>query len=179
MKTSASPVSRHAPKGRLRRDGGLTAIFIGLAALAAACGGPGGSSIPGYVNGTPGSPLAFSQCMRAHGVPGFPDPPANGRWNLAGIDQNSPRFIHAAGICGSSGPGTGSGPSQQAEGLAKGLAFSRCMRAHGVRNYPDPTVRNGAIVEHFSGNGMDPESPAFQAAVRACRSVLRNGGGGS
>ena len=172
MKSSASPVSGHARNSPLRRDGRLAAVLVGLVAFAAACGGPGGSAIPGYVNGTPGSPVAFAQCMRAHGVPSFPNP-SNGSWNLAGINQNSPQFRHAAGICGSSGPSTGS--SQLAQGLAAGLAFSRCMRAHGVRNYADPTARNGVISAHV-GSGVDRSSPVFQAALRACRSVLPNGG---
>jgi hypothetical protein len=174
MKSKASTASGHARSSPLWRDGGLAAVLVGLVAFAAACGGPAGSAIPGYVNGTPESPLAFAQCVRAHGVPGFPDP-SNGQWNLTGVNQNSPQFRHAVGICGSSGPGPG--PSQQPQGLAKGLAFSRCMRAHGVRNYPDPTASNGDISVHVqSGSGMDTKSPAFQAAARACRPVLPNGG---
>lgn len=49
--------------------------------------------------------LKFSECMRAHGVPHFPDPQfANdGRIGLGigpGADPNSPSFRHAQQVCG-------------------------------------------------------------------------------
>jgi hypothetical protein len=49
--------------------------------------------------------LTFSQCMRTHGVPAFPDPrfPAGGGIALGiGIrnDPNSPAFQHAQQVCG-------------------------------------------------------------------------------
>jgi hypothetical protein len=49
--------------------------------------------------------LKFAQCMRAHGVPDFPDPkfPANGGIALgtgAEIDPNSPAFQQAQQVCG-------------------------------------------------------------------------------
>ena len=175
MKSNVSPASGHARKDPLRRAGGFAAVLIALAAFTAACGGPGSAAIPGYVNGTPGTPMAFAQCMRAHGVPNFPDPPSSGDWNLAGVNQNSPQFQHAVGICGSSGPG--SAPSQQAAAMAKGLAFSRCMRAHDVRNYPDPSASGSSVsISVQAGSGLSEKSPAFQAALRACNSVLSSGG---
>lgn len=177
MKSNVSPATGHACRDLLRRSGGFAAVLIGLAAFTAACGGPGSSAIPGYVNGTPGSPMAFTQCMRAHGVPSFPDPPSSGDWNLTGVNENSPQFQHAVGICGSSGPG--SAPSQQAEGMAQGLAYSRCMRAHGLHNYPDPSASGDNLSIHVdSGSGIDDKSPAFQAAERACSKVLSNGSTG-
>ena len=49
--------------------------------------------------------LRFAQCMRAHGVPHFPDPrfPAGGGIAIAGPvgnDSNSPAFQHAQQVCG-------------------------------------------------------------------------------
>lgn len=49
--------------------------------------------------------LKFAGCMRAHGVPNFPDPkfPAHGGIALgtgAEIDPNSPAFQHAQQVCG-------------------------------------------------------------------------------
>jgi hypothetical protein len=47
--------------------------------------------------------VKFSQCVRSHGVPNFPDPPANGQGAApapgASIDPNSPRFLAAVRIC--------------------------------------------------------------------------------
>jgi hypothetical protein len=47
--------------------------------------------------------LKFSGCMRSHGVPNFPDPPAIGQVsasvNSAGIDPKSPQFLAAVHDC--------------------------------------------------------------------------------
>jgi hypothetical protein len=47
--------------------------------------------------------LQFSQCVRAHGVPNFPDPDGTGRIPdpaSVGIDQGSPKFEAANQACG-------------------------------------------------------------------------------
>jgi hypothetical protein len=46
--------------------------------------------------------LQFSQCVRSHGVPNFPDPDGIGRIPdpaLAGVDQGSPQFQAANDTC--------------------------------------------------------------------------------
>jgi hypothetical protein len=48
--------------------------------------------------------LTFSQCVRAHGVPNFPDPVSSGRMRIpdpatVGIDQGSPKFEAANQAC--------------------------------------------------------------------------------
>jgi hypothetical protein len=48
--------------------------------------------------------LAFAQCLRAHGISGFPDPNAQGRLTLemmsaAGVDIHAPAFLPAAKQC--------------------------------------------------------------------------------
>jgi hypothetical protein len=45
--------------------------------------------------------LAFAKCMRSHGVPGFPDPGANGRFagKLKALDRSAPSFQHALTSC--------------------------------------------------------------------------------
>jgi hypothetical protein len=175
MKGKASRSSGVQWRSRLRRDGRAAAILLCVTAFAAACGGPGGSAIPGYVNGTPTTPLAFAQCMRAHGVPGFPDP-SNGQFNLAGISQNSPQFLHAGGICTSSG-GI-SGASQQARNVAQGLTFARCMRAHGVTDFPDPAPNGNGENSSQSVSVSQDETPVFQKALATCRPLLSGGSSG-
>jgi hypothetical protein len=47
-----------------------------------------------------------------------------------------------------------------------GLKFAVCMRAHGVTNFPDP---GGSGQFNFSlGSGINPASPTFQHAQKAC-----------
>lgn len=177
MKSTVSPASGYTRRSLLRRNCRIAAVLGCVAALATACADS--SSIPGYASGKPTSALAFAQCMRAHGILSFPDP-SGGQFNLTGISQSSSQFRNAARICGGSSPEPAAG--LQAQSLAMALEFSRCMRAHGVRSFPDPVVSNngnGSInitVHGSAGNGMDPNSPVFQAAMRACRPLLRSGG---
>jgi hypothetical protein len=45
-------------------------------------------------------------------------------------------------------------------------AYPKCMRSHGVGNFPDPDSNNMMRMD-----GIDKNSPTFQAAARACRSL--------
>ncbi len=52
--------------------------------------------------------LAFAQCMRANGVPDFPDPDAQGRFRGAGHElQGDPKFQAAMATCRPKLPGGG------------------------------------------------------------------------
>ena len=58
-----------------RRAAVLTVALVSFALLAAACGGDGSST----AGGTPyQQALAYAQCMRSNGEPGFPDPDSQG-----------------------------------------------------------------------------------------------------
>lgn len=89
------------------RAGGLAAVLTGTALLAAACeggsqGGSAGQSVSTSGPGTQQQFLAYSQCMRSHGDPGFPDPTASGHGvglQLAGTDPNSLQFQAAQQAC--------------------------------------------------------------------------------
>ena len=53
------------------------------------------------------------------------------------------------------------------------LAFAKCMRAHGVPNFPDPNGQGGQL---GPGGGIDPTSAAFQAALNGpCLSLAPAG----
>jgi hypothetical protein len=54
-------------------------------------------------------------------------------------------------------------------------AFSQCMRAHGVTNFPDPGS-GGDLAINANNLGMDPNSATFQNAQKACQKNLPNGG---
>jgi hypothetical protein len=159
---------------RLRRGGSIAAVAAAAAIAATAC-----SALPGSPNGSVKyqEALAFSRCMRAHGVPSFPDPNSNGQLSANGIDTKSPQVRSAAGDCQSVLPGQNPA-AQVAQAGTQALRFSRCMRAHGIPNFPDPSVQaNGSGVAvtirlHAGSGGIDPHSPQFQAAQQACRSIL-------
>jgi len=53
------------------------------------------------------------------------------------------------------------------------LAFAKCMRAHGVPDFPDPDGQSGQL---GPGSGIDPTSAAFQTAINGpCRSLAPAG----
>jgi hypothetical protein len=88
-----------------------------------------------------------------------------------------------AGVGSASSPAGGSGGSSSAGRPAasqKQLAYSKCMRAHGVPGVPTsvpsvspgPPPSNGSHWEAGPVGGPSPGSPQFQAAQQACRSLV-------
>jgi hypothetical protein len=126
--------------------------------------------------------LPFSECMRSHGVPNFPDPSPGGGIDLSsGMNPASPAFRGAQASCHKLMPGGGPGashPSAQAE--AQTLKISECMRQHGVAGFPDPTLSpppnpsGYSIVDDRGGvvlavpSTINPASPVFKQAAATC-----------
>jgi hypothetical protein len=119
-------------------------------------------------------------------VPNFPDPNAQGvisGGTSTGIDPGSASFQAASRKCQKYQRG-GPAPSaaQQAKFLKQALAFSACMRAHGVPAFPDPTTSPGGGVSlqiHASpGSSLDPQSAIYQKAQKACKADQPGGAGG-
>jgi hypothetical protein len=52
------------------------------------------------------------------------------------------------------------------------------MRDHGIKDYPDPNAQGGIQISMSPGSDLDPNSPLFKAADRAC-AHLRGAPGGS
>jgi hypothetical protein len=121
----------------------------------------------------------FSACMRSHGVPNFPDPNAQGVIQFGssnGIDPSSPKFQAAQQACRKVLPNGGQpSPAQIAKAQKAALAFSACMRSHGVKDFPDPTFSGGGVQLRIGGkpgSDLDPSSPIFQKAQTACQGDL-------
>jgi hypothetical protein len=117
----------------------------------------------------------FSACMRKHGVTNFPDPNGQGVITMhsgMGIDPGSPAFRSARSVCDKLLPNGGQPtPAQIAQRQKEMLAFSACMRAHGLKDFPDPS--NGGLQIHVHpGSDLDPNNPTFQKAQQACRGNL-------
>jgi hypothetical protein len=124
--------------------------------------------------------VAFSRCIRAHGVPDFPDPDSDGGIKIqSGPDSDlapdSPQMQAAQKACQSLAPGGGS-PADRAKAQAAALKFSQCMRAHGLTDFPDPSSDGRLQVGASPGSNLAPDSPAFQAAQKACQSLAPGGG---
>jgi hypothetical protein len=77
-----------------------------------------------------------------------------------------------AAACGGGRSSSAAGGSAQHD---RAVAFARCMRSHGVSDWPDPDSRGG-----FPGVSKQMlSSPTGQSALHACRHLMPNSGGGS
>lgn len=61
----------------------------------------------------------------------------------------------------------GNSSNDKSEALVK---YAQCMRSHGVPSFPDPQGGRLQIKAH-KGGPLDPSSPQFQAAEKACKSM--------
>ena len=151
-------------------------------------GGGGGGGTAGNSGrstiGLGGITVQFALCMRSHGVANFPDPDARGQVQLSGVNPTSPSFEAAQRACAKYSPGGGKPPSaaQQQKAIAGALKFSQCMRNHGITDFPDPQVSSsgGRVGIRISlkasrGSDLNPNSPQFQAAQKACQSLMPGG----
>ena len=81
--------------------------------------------------------------------------------------------------CGSASPAKSSSGLTAQGKYAGALAFAKCMRSHGVSNFPDPKVIGNSIEILGSNSGINQQSPAFQSAQKSCKHLLPGGGPGS
>jgi hypothetical protein len=149
----------------------------------------GKSSTPESRASTQQKMVAYSQCMRSHGVAEFPEPTEghllvhtsvhNG--HVTGVNPESAQFQAAEKACKSlAPPQQAPSPAMQAKMQESALKMSQCMRTHGVPNFPDPTFSDGGVrmkLKAGGANGIDPESPQFRAAQKACQSIAPGPGG--
>lgn len=153
-------------------------------------GGGGGGFSTGKGGGGQGLHLAmlgnlkFSQCMRSHGISSFPDPNSSGQIGISsstGLDPRSPTFQAAIKACRKDLPNGGQPtPQQLAKAKAAALKFSQCMRAHGVKDYPDPDFSGGGVrirIGGSPGSDLDPNNPTFKSAQSACGPAFGKGFG--
>jgi hypothetical protein len=160
----------------------LATLAVGVALLAAGCGRGGGAPSAGGSSGYQ-KDLAFAHCMRAHGVPDWPDPLPDGGFPR-GSGGNSPQAGSAMNACQHLlPPKPVLSAAQQARVLAQDLKWVRCMRSHGFPGFSDPVVRPHAGTPVITvPAGFDPGSPQAQAASKACKRfegpfIMAAGGG--
>jgi hypothetical protein len=142
-----------------------------------ACGGSG----PKRASAASNPQLKMSECMRAHGVPNFPDPTegsggeglsvnqsvGSDTITVGGIPFSGPVFDAAIKTCRFFGGGSAPPPVSESQKLQL-FRFAACMRAHGVPNYPDPVFPAGGGIERPGAAGINPNSPSFQHAIKFC-----------
>lgn len=164
---------------RRRRPAGTAVTILALAALAlllAACKASPSSNSSGGSSNAGGSPqaeeLAFSRCMRLHGVRNYPDPTRTGppKTSAQQLGVSSSRFQAAQRACQHLFPNSNSGGMSQAQkqqALRSYRNFTRCMRSHGVGNWPEPTT-DSAGRAIFQIQGIDPSLPQISTRINEC-----------
>ena len=164
---------------------------LGLVALiSAACGSnassdAGTASSSGTATAGNGSnatdqdkAVKFAECIRAHGVPHFPDPNAKGEYAF-GIDVSPAVWKQAADACKDlTPPGTFSGkrsPKQQSDALR----FAACVRRNGVKDFPDPVNGEPLIDTYKIPSSNKPGGMTIlNAATQQCGAILKSAAGG-
>jgi hypothetical protein len=163
-------------------SGGRAAVGVGLIVLLlAGCSPSGGSGAA--TTTTSGQQAAaavlqeFVQCARANGMPNLPDLrlDSNGQVSIPEGTPDPPKSVERA--CTSIWerlPATASGqqgrPPANMQAL---LRYARCVREHGVADFPDPDAEGNF---RASAGSTDPRTPSFQRAMQACRQLDPNKG---
>ena len=145
-------------------------VLAGIGLLAAACGTGGHHErAAGSTKSVHQQAVAYSQCMRSHGDPSWPDPGPGGAFpnNNGSLDKTSPQFKKADAACKKLAPGDGPAVDFQQE-YKRLLKYSACMRAHGMPKFPDPILEDHGV--GIKGD-IDMKSPQFKKASEACRSI--------
>lgn len=156
----------------------LTVVLASAVVLAAGCGSSGPKTSTPTTPSQIAKAAKYTKCLRQHGLSNFPDPKAiteNGTPTVtiafpAG-STNAPQFNAATGACNHLYPRNGGGGNQRVigkGGLAHILAFARCMRRHGVANFPDPPSPGSGPHQGPPFPGVDWGSSGVQADAKAC-----------
>jgi hypothetical protein len=154
----------------LRKVDWLAALTLALCAVAlAACGGSGSGSGGGSASDEEAG-LAFTECLREHGVE--VEDPKPGQNNIEVGPGNDPTTKAALSACnGKLGSAGQELSSDEEEEFREGaLALAQCLRENGI-DMGDPEFL-GPGKFHLDISGIDTNSPAFEAAQEACEDKL-------
>jgi hypothetical protein len=196
------------PPGRTGRPRRLRAVALaaavaGTALLAAACGGSSAGADTFAPGATYAQTLAFAKCMRANGVPNFPNPDRQGNFNPAnpevqamdggGVPPQGPHTVspqrNVLMLCRSVLPNAATGLTLEQiqqisqQNLSNAVKAAHCMRAHGITNFPDPTASNQdsgvnwqPVISAIQDGLVSTSTPSYEAAFMSCNGGKTAGG---
>jgi hypothetical protein len=168
----------------LRTAAAAAVVSLGSAACGGGSKSGGVASLSGASHGSAttttlpkGTPTQlldeWASCMRHNGDPNQSDPV---------IDSNGVIHITASGDPGSfrtsqgacqpyltaAQTALGGRQATQKPSYSKLLAFSKCMRSHGIPDFPDPNPGGGLSIQATPGSDLAPNNPTFQSASKTC-----------
>ena len=173
VRTPSTRAAQNAPQLPAAFAAFVSAVVIAACGSSSLTSGPAGARDP---------LLQYAQCIRAHGVPNFPDPRAHGGLAIPNdINPQSPAFKSSQQACARlAQPPAGQAESSESRKLEL-LALARCMRSHGVPNFPDPTNSppppsdgnalggNGSYLA--LGTAQQRQSPEYKQAAAGCGGI--------
>jgi hypothetical protein len=118
--------------------------------------------------------VRFAECIRAHGVPDFPDPNGKNEFEY-GVSVTPAVWKRATAACKDlQPPGTLSSKRTHKE-QSGALEFAQCMRDNGVKDFPDP-ANGDPLIDTTKipslGDGDPRTDPVFAPAMDKCRVAL-------
>jgi hypothetical protein len=122
--------------------------------------------------------VKFAECMRANGVPHFPDPDPNGDSNF-GVDVPKEVFTKAVDACKALKPPGALSSKRTPKQQSASLRFAQCVRDHGVKDFPDP-VNGEPVIDttKIPSSNKPGGMTILNAATHACGSILNLAAGG-
>jgi hypothetical protein len=122
--------------------------------------------------------VKFAECMRASGVPHFPDPDPNGDTNF-GVDVSKEVFTKAVDACKALQPPGALSAKRTPKQQSASLRFAQCVRDHGVKDFPDP-VNGEPLIDttKIPSSNKPGGMPILNAATHKCGGILDLAAGG-
>jgi hypothetical protein len=122
--------------------------------------------------------VKFAECIRGHGVSDFPDPNEKNQFEY-GVSVTPAVWEKAVDACKDlQPPGTLSGKRTSKQQSAA-LRFAQCVRANGVKDFPDPVNGEPLINTYEIPSSNQPGGMAIlNAATDKCGKVLGEAAGG-
>ena len=81
-----------------------------------------------------------------------------------------------AAACGGTNEAASANSAQHAQLETEYWSFARCMRSHGIRDFPDPVTGSGGHpgfrLQGGSSSDLNSNAPTFQRGVEACQRIL-------
>jgi len=122
--------------------------------------------------------VKFAECMRANGVPHFPDPDAKGEMNF-GVDVSREVWLKAVDACKALKPPGALSSKRTPKQQSAALRFAQCVRDHGVKDFPDPVNGEPMIDTYKIPSSNKPGGMTIlNAATSKCGAILKSAAGG-
>ena len=172
------------PWPRRARVAAVITAMAAAALLAAACGGSpsstGSGGSPNAGRSANSQAVAYSRCVRAHGVPDFPDPDSNGQIPKEAAvsalrEVGDSRAKAATYACRNLNPAGQGSPTLTAQEQQDYLKAAACMRSHGITSFPDPTFPGGRANLPTIPSSIDTKSRQFTQAAQTCTKLIPAG----